>query len=412
MVKEIIKELNKEAGIKGDKLKKLKSKKPFGRLGQGVHNGVFYHGTSLDDTSATITSNKEIYLGITEYVYSCKDCGAETKTISKKINEKPKIPKKCSKCNKSNWTLIKKHNEIINDFGLNYRTDFNDEAIDYFWDTNEIKGYLEGNYKQKELKDIYQDIVKINKKYIEHLNEETHKFIACWIMGTYVYTIFEQYGRLYFRAERGSGKTQQSRIVKFLSFNPMWITKGSESSIFRDGEATCGTFIIDNMDKLNEELKRAIEHYIETGWMWDATYRLTNKDTHQTQKFQSYTPMNLNNILGLDEDTVDKTFEILMLKSVNDDIKRKKPTPKSEDWKGIRNDIRCWALDNWKKVEEAYQETTADFSGREFDVVEGPLTIAKLLGQELYDELCEYIKQKIEEQTPDLENNPSYIIFT
>jgi hypothetical protein len=25
--------------------------------------------------------------------------------------------------------------------------------------------------------------------------------------------------------------------------------------------------IIDNMDKLHEDLKRAIEHYIETGWM-------------------------------------------------------------------------------------------------------------------------------------------------
>jgi hypothetical protein len=387
------------------------TKKPSGRLGQGIHNNKFYFGTSLNESSAIITSDKKLFSGITEYFFHCVGCNKEKKRATRRIEERVKKPSKCA-CGTNDWKLSKKENEIIDEFGLRYRTEFNDDAIDYFWNTYSIKKYLQNNYKKRDIGEIYQNIANINKKYIDHLNEESHKFIACWIIATYCFSLFEHFGRLYFRAEKGSGKTQQSRIIKFLSFNPMWITKGSESSIFRDAEATCGTFIVDNMDKLDEKLKRSIEHYIETGLMKDATYRLTNKDTHQTQKFQSYTPMALNNILGIDEDTIDKTFEIAMLKSTNNEIKRIKPTSKSEDWEKIRDQIRYWTLDNWKEIEKTYEGLSAKFSGREFDVVEGTLTIAKIIDKKIYSELCKYIEEKIEEQKPDLENNPTYIIFT
>lgn len=421
--KEIKKEEETENTIKDSEIKKalIQSKIPVQRLGQGVHNNIFYYGTTLiyenKPISAIVTSNKKLYLGLTYINWKCNACNYSTEKIQPSY-ETPKPPKNCS-CDKisyQDWTAEEITNPIKNEFGLNYRTEFNEDAIDYVWQTEDIKKYLKGSYIKtdcvSDLKRIYKNLLEINKKYIDHLNPASHKYITCWNIATYCYTLFEQFGRLYQRAERGSGKTKQSRVIKFVSFNPMWITKGTESSIFRDAEATCGTFIVDNMDKLHEELKRSMEHLIETGWMYDSTYRLTDKDTGRTQKFLSYTPMDINNIYGLDDNTIDKTFEIQMLKSINKNIQRIKPTHKSEDWNYHRNSIRHWVLDNWEEILKNYNKINAKFSGREFDVVEGVLTIAKMIGKQEFEEIEDYVKEKIEEEMMDLESNKSYMIFS
>ena len=422
-IKEATSELSREIGIERDDVSKAlsTSKKPVQRLGQGLHNNCFYYGTTLSyegkPISAIVTKDKKpiAYLGLNYIDWTCQSCGFETQTIQPSY-EKIKPPKicECKKVSYQDWKITGIFNPIKNDFGLNYRTEFNDEAIDYSWQTESIREYLEQKYKKKSLKEIYENLVSINKKYIDHLNPTSHKYVACCIIGTYCYTLFEQFGRLYNRAEKGSGKTKQARIIKFTCHNPIWITKGSESAIFRDAEATCGTFIIDNMDKLHEELKRIMEHQIETGWMYDSTFRLTNRENEQfkTTKFLSYTPMIINNILGLDENTIDKVFEIPMLKSINNSIKRAKPTSKSENWEGIRNSIRYWMLDNWEQVQKTYEKIIASFSGREFDVVESVLTIAKLLGDDVFDEMESFVKAKIEENLLALEDNPAYLVFS
>lgn len=396
------------------------SKNPIQRLGQGLNNDCFYYGTSLIyrgmPISAIITKQEgkpRIFLGLNYVTFQCKNCGYTEEVTTKDVS-RVKPPKQCS-CEKSKDTdfeIVNVKNPIKDEFKLNYLTEFNDESIDYQWGTESIKDYLYDYYPKKTIQEIFERIVEINKRYIDHLNPASHSYIACWIIGTYCYTLFEQFGRLYNRAEKGSGKTKQARVLKMLCHNPMWITKGTESSIFRDMEATCGTLIIDNMDKLQEDLKRAIEHYIETGWMKESTYRLTDKETGRTKKFSAYSSMALNNISGLDENTIDKTFEIPMLKSVNDSIKRVKVTSKSENWEEIRNDLRYFILDNWKEISKKYTEVTASFTGREFDVVEGVLAIAKLISSEVYESLEKYVEEKIGESQIELENNPSFMIFS
>lgn len=419
--KEALKELKDEAevvSIDADKEEVLRnSKKPIQRLGQGKHNDCFYYGSSLSykgfPISVIVTKIKgkpTIFIGLNYVSFQCQKCGRISEVIAKDLS-KIKQPKECE-CNGKDFEIIGIRNPIKDEFGLNYLTEFNDDSLDYQWQTESIKDYLNGNYKKKTIREIFENIVATNKKYIEHLNPASHSYIACWVIGTYGYTLFEQFGRLYNKAERGSGKTKQARVLRFLCHNAMWVTKGTESSLFRDMEATCGTLIVDNMDKLHEDLKRAIEHNIETGWMKEATYRLTDKDTGRTKKFLAYSSMAINNIYGLDENTIDKTFEIPMLKSVNNAIKRAKPTSKSENWEEIRNDLRYYFLDNWQEVEKKYAEVTASFSGREFDVVEGVLAIAKLIGDDVYEEIEKYVVEKIAEEIIDIENNPSYMIFS
>ena len=359
-------------------------KKPFQRLGQGVHDGVFYYGTNIYNNdcpmNAVVTSDKKLY-------------------VTREWYEEGKKQVNC---------------EIRNDFGLKYRVDFNDDALEYPWESKAIKAWIKGKTKTRPLKEIVEEIEKTNEEYIDHFDERSHKFIACDIFSTYGFTLFESKGRAYFRAEKGSGKSKQSRLYKNLAFNAFWVTKGTESSYFRDLEATCGTPIVDNLDKVNDELKNNLYHLIETGLYQDASYRLTGMSKRRTEKYRTYSPLVVNNILGLDENTVDKTFEIVMLKTDKKTIARKKIKAKHAIWARLRNEMRVWWLTNWKEIEEAKDKLEiTDSDGRFFDVVQAPLTIASIIGGDFYKTVLEYSKEKYKEtENVNIENNKNFLIFT
>src|SRR3990167_4702428 len=82
----------------------LSQEKPkYTRLGIGIHNDIFYQGTSLwafgKQCSAIITSDKKIYVAFPE------------------------------------------KNEIIGNFGLTYRVDFEEESLEYSWSNKAIQQY-------------------------------------------------------------------------------------------------------------------------------------------------------------------------------------------------------------------------------------------------------------------------------
>jgi len=345
-------------------------KKPKMRLGQGIHNNVFYYGTTLKQNdvpvSAVVTSDKKIYVG----------------------------------------------NAIKEKFGLDYRTEFDEDSLDLVWENKEITEYL-NEQKQPNLKEIYERIIEINKKYIDHVDSQTHSYIACDIISSYFFSLFEEKGRTFFNAERGSGKTKQSKIYKYLAFNSNWITRATSSSIFRDVEGTCGTLIIDNMDKLNKDMKQEMEHHIETGWQKDSKYKLTEEiaGKKRTIAYSNYGHCVVNNILGLHEDTLDKTFQIKMVKTTNNKKSKLKITKKSEKWGKIRTDLRVWILNNHKKIENIYETDLMDEGGREFDVVEASLLAAKLISDNVFDSLLEYVKREIENNKNDYEDDLGFQVF-
>src|SRR3989338_6194553 len=143
------------------------------------------------------------------------------------------------------------------------------------------------------------------------------------------------------------------------------------------------------MDKLNEELKRGLFHYIETGWQYDSKYKLTEdiKGKRRTMAYSNYSHGVINNITGLDDDTIDKTFEIKMLKSIDNEKNKLKVSPRSENWEKTRNELRIWALSNYKQVMDLYDTDFLGYGGREYDVAEAVLLIAKLVSEDLFKEL-------------------------
>lgn len=334
----------------------------------GVHNGEFYYGTLLEIDEkilpAIITSGKRLYLGA----------------------------------------------QIYDEFGLRYRTTF--EEPDFPWDNVAIANYLNGKYKKQTTKQIFEKIRKLNLKYMDHHNDIAHDYTSCWIMSTYVFPLFDMAGRLYFHAEKGSGKTKQSRIIHLTAFNSIWGSSVSEASLFRTIEATSGTFIVDNLDFLDDKLKSNITLCMQVGAYSGATYRRVEGDkTKRSMPFNVFSPMAINNIMGLDDVTLDRCFTVNMLRTESDKgkLKIKKSDPV---WEEVRNDIRNWALDNWELVDKTKDEIVANLNNRELDVVHPVLTVAKMCGEEIYEKILHYIHLQLEKsKIKDLETDWKYIML-
>jgi len=353
-----------------------KEKKSFNSLGMGVHNDVFYYGTSVEidgqEYSCLITSDKKFYVGYSD------------------------------------------RNEIKQKFGLGYNTNFQEDDLDFKWPNQSIKKYLSKDYTKKSIKHLYSALLEKNKEYLDHLDERTQSFIVCDIMSQYAYRLFRTKGRTYLKGDKGCGKTKQSRICWLSGFNTIWISGISGAALFRTIERTSGTPIIDNFDNLSDELKTDITQLMETGWEEQAKIRRCGGKTNQRiDKFHIYSSLVLNNIVGIGHVTQDRCFTIVMLKTTSAKGK-KQPRKENPFWAIFRDDMRNFVLDNWKDIKKSYEELEVpEFNDRLLEVVAPVLTIAKLVGNKEYEELIKYVKENDEKiKNRDYTTDFRYIVYS
>lgn len=361
---------------------------PTQRLGQGVHNDLFYYCISKKGLPIVITSAGDFY----------------RKYYEDKKDEKGKPISVCI-------------DEIKSNFRLNYISDFDGNAIDTTWENTDIKKYLEGKredtLKVPEIKSIVDELVKLNKKHVYHINENYHKLISYYTFFTYAYTLFEFAPRINIFAMTSSGKSTQSKIIKYTKFNPIWISKGSESSTFRSVEPTCGVPTIDNFDKIHEELKAKTFHFMEVGFDREGVYRLSEAKGRgwQTRKFAAFCPMEVNSTMPFQDDAVDNRCILVRMEKTTK--KLDKLNTRTPLLRKIRNDCRVFVLENWEKILDTSQEVTteAKLSGRTMDIWLGILTFAKMNSEEDYSAMIE-LALELEKESKDIndaENLPATI---
>lgn len=354
-------------------------KKQYSSLGMGVHNGVLYYGTVLQEGkknyNAVITSDKNIYV---------------------------------------EWSEDK--NEIRDIFGLNYRFDFFDDVLDFSFSNEEIRKFLsdELNPENYNTQRLYDELKAINKKYVYHNNSSVHSFVACDIMATYVYQIFESLGRTHFEADFESGKSTQTKIYK-LSFNP--ITSGSltPASFERVIESTSGTIIIDNFDHCSDELKHLILQDIEIYYKKNSKAVRSIGKNFKPIALNGYSPLIINNILGLPEVASSRCNQIKMLKTNDPSIAKLSKALKmdSKQFQIIRDKLYIWGLLYWKDVQKSYNNLEVkDLKNRDLEISEAVLSVASLVGNEVYNEVYDLLFQIYQQRKiVDLSNDWEYMIW-
>ena len=344
-------------------------KRPYQSIGRGIHNDQCYIATYIEDNvnrtyDTIITDQKEIYAN----------------SLHKNGKE---------------WTGS---NDIKNKFGLNYRDDFFSDILDSCWSNESIKKFLFENYTV-DIVDIFNRIITVNKKFMIYESDFIHNLVALDVLRSFFHFLFTANSRLYFHAEKGSGKTNQLMIYRALAFNPISSSDFSSASIYRIIESTSGTILIDDFDQLPEEQKNSIIQHIRANYKPFKVMRSDGGKQFQPRGYNAYSHLVFNNVFGLGNDdiTLDRCIVVRLLK--HKDAKDITVDYKNPIFSPVRDDLYICLLQWWKQVKDEYYKIKVDcLSAREFEVFKPLLAIAKLVSDDVYTKTLSFAETYFQQE--------------
>jgi len=255
---------------------------------------------------------------------------------------------------------------------------------------------------------IYINLVNIIKENIWVGNEIYYSLIALWIIGTYFSDIFRIYPILHIYGSSGSGKTRLLSLTLALSRRGFPITDPSDANIYRVIEGYRPTLGLDDFDKLIKRYRPVLVSLLKHVYKDVIAIPRLEKvkgDRFILGLFSMYAPTVVTSVdrleSGLDESLgtqlETRYIEIEMIRSRrsfrNVDFTR--------EYADIRSKLYIARFLYADKIYNTYYEVDTGLYGRNDELWRPILTIAKLIDEELYNNIrnyaFEYSKLKEEE---------------
>lgn len=184
------------------------------------------------------------------------------------------------------------------------------------------------------------------EKHIEFSHSIHSTLATLWIIGTYIFTIFEAFPYLHPNGTRGSGKSKLLETLYRLCFNAEITSNATPSSIFRIIESNQSTILIDEGELLTgREVNRELQLLLNSGYKKSGTVTRTNTNTFKVEKFQTYSPKAIASINPIDQTLGSRAITVNMIKTGNKKTGNLSVSDKSADWAKIRDSLYRFALD-------------------------------------------------------------------
>lgn len=193
--------------------------------------------------------------------------------------------------------------------------------------------------------EVFLPIKEALEKHIDFSHPLHSSLITIWIMGTYIFPIFETYPYLLLNGTRGSGKSKVLEILNYLAFNATITSNATTSSVFRIIEANLATILIDEGEMLTgNEQEKDLRLILNAGYKKSGVVTRTNKDTHQVEIFSVYSPKVVATINPLDPTLRTRFIPIIMIKTGNKNKGNVRVNDHSADWEKLRDGLYRFVL--------------------------------------------------------------------
>jgi hypothetical protein len=203
-------------------------------------------------------------------------------------------------------------------------------------------------------KELFNEIIKLAKRYIELEKEIDYYLLVGWIIGTYFYPIFYAYPFIHIKAPKRSGKSQTLNFLSQLCFNAVKAIP-SLPALSDTVDSLRGTYLIDQADALlrkgNEELLDILSDSYKKGGGKRRVINFDKRRGREVLEFETYSPKVFASIKELPEDLRDRCFMIPLIRS-----QRNFPDPddENENWPKIRGEIYKLLITNYEVVGSTY----------------------------------------------------------
>lgn len=231
--------------------------------------------------------------------------------------------------------------------------------------------------------ELFEKIKWYFTKYLRLPDDAYYDFLPLWVIATYHFRLYDAFGYLFLNAIKGSGKTQALTIISWLAFNADQADDITEAGLKRLVNANAATLLHDEAEKLCKKKEDSESTIFE---VWNGGYKKTgraisvNKETHNVEKFWTYSPKALANTRGLDNVLEDRCITLYFEK----DIGKIPQLTQEEHLKRIgvlRNMLYCFSLEYIGDIAEAKSQTKRPdgLSGRDWELWQAVIVLAKFM---------------------------------
>lgn len=225
------------------------------------------------------------------------------------------------------------------------------------WPIDEIEAYIKGKELSVSGPQLYLDLVGVYNDYVEYTHDIFYDLIPYYIMGSYLYRLFPTIGYLHFNGTAASGKSQNLKLLRVLSFNCVWASNLSTASLFRQVDGCPGLICIDEAESFEGERGEELRRLLNAGYKdGEPVMRAeaTGDGTFAVRKFDVYAPKALASINPLEPVVQSRCIVVPMQPASIKEIKEfREADPK---WAAFRNRLYHWAMQNAHHVGEIYRE--------------------------------------------------------
>ena len=259
------------------------------------------------------------------------------------------------------------------------------------YSTNVIKGFVNGTLTG-EMVFAFRRIHTLLMRNVDFPDENTHVFLACWIIGTYLYPIFNYYPYIHFTGTKNVGKSKTMKLMSCICFNGIMSVSITAASQFRIIEAFRPTLFMDETEDLNDKGfsdKRAL---LLGGYEAGSSVLRTEKekDGLRVKRMGNYGPRAFASIQGLEDTLASRTVQITMQRSFKPEIKEKEVNLNDPDFQEIRDALFLVAMTYAPAIKKIYEEITppetVEFGDREFNLFKPILAVGRATGIEGVEE--------------------------
>lgn len=260
-----------------------------------------------------------------------------------------------------------------------------------------------------------KDVPKIIEEYIKLENSIEYIVGSCWILGTYMFPIFNQFPYFIVRGEKGSGKGTFLDILYLTCWNTTKkLVATTTSPIFRIIEGQHPTLIIDEYHRMvkSQSSENAVVSILEAGIEANSVvYRTSEDSDRKPEAFGVFCPKALATRETVEAE--DKAITLIMPKTGSLRYARRKNQINREPFfEDIKRYLPIWTLNKYQEIQKNYKEIEPqkELTGRDFSLWLPILSICKVAYPEKYEEVLKYAEDHSQKKHDENVENEDILI--
>jgi len=274
------------------------------------------------------------------------------------------------------------------------------------WNYDYVKKWLAGEIKSEPAQ-LFHEVKGLFEKYLDYRDKRLYALFPLWVIGTYVFPLFDYYPMLFTTGSTGVGKTKTGSLVAALAFNALNTANISDASFFRSVQGALATLVCDEAETLDDPNRATLINLLLAGISKQGKVIRTEQKREGEfvpTAFEVYSPKMIANIKSTaNEALINRCITIFMSPTNLDKGKLAVEEESREVFEEIRSRLYMFTMEHWSGVKATIPTVkgySKNLNGYDWQIWKPILTIAQYLQQYIADEpLVDTILSMAQEKT-------------